>query len=276
MYNALIGLREQCHHFPSTHAGKNSNKNQISDDVKTNKSFFYLLPDKKLHQVNFSEISWLYKSESRQSFQLRFVMVRLKFFLTFAIVDKILIEYQNVLRIQHLRRLHTFSRLYALRDRPDIADTIMSQEADHKENAQFIGELKKMLEETTRSMFDELNQVLHQGKSIISGSWNGVLDTISKSTYDVALWKLMAENIDILSYELWLFFKDCSLNVVSSEHTLRKRTFLFSSEFFFLKVRLLHGIKVLNSTKDQLRLTQCLEHFWVGLHSMSSAISLGA
>jgi hypothetical protein len=83
LYNSLIGLREQCHRFPSTRgtAGKKGAKAKahVSDDVRANRSCFYLLPASQLNTLSLSVLEEWLQPETERFPQLRFVLVRIAF-----------------------------------------------------------------------------------------------------------------------------------------------------------------------------------------------------
>lgn len=193
VYNSLIGLREQCHRFPSTRvvaggkkgsakAAKNAaSGHTVSDDVRANGSCFYLLPAKELNALPLSTLQEWLKPELQQFPQLRFVL--------------------NVLRIQHLRRLHTFASLYALRDQPSAASAREPAKEADAQIATLLQELRRAMEGASAGLFHELDLALPptNDTGAAAAHWNGMMASISGATYAVALWKLVAENVDILS-----------------------------------------------------------------------------
>lgn len=111
--------------------------------------------------------------------------------------------------MQHLRRLHTFASLYALRDQPSSEIVQQSNEA---EIVSLLANLQYAMEETSSRLFQELGVALpeesertrrrrsEEEEATSTKGWNGMLASLSAETYGIALWKLITENIDILSY----------------------------------------------------------------------------
>jgi hypothetical protein len=104
-----------------------------------------------------------------------------------------------VLRIQHLRRLHTFASLYALRDQPMATE----ESAKDAAVATLLHELRSAMEGASSGLFHELDLALPAANGSKPAAkrehWNGMMASINGPTYAVALWKLVAENIDILA-----------------------------------------------------------------------------
>jgi hypothetical protein len=98
--------------------------------------------------------------------------------------------------------LHTFASLYALRDQPSGASTKEPAKEADAQIATLLQELRRAMEGASAGLFHELDLALPPTNDTDSpvAHWNGMMASISGATYAVALWKLVAENVDILSY----------------------------------------------------------------------------
>jgi len=100
--------------------------------------------------------------------------------------------------VQHLRRLHTFANLYALRDQPTERGTAESSVAVEEA-------LRSAMYGATSGLLRELNEVMSAGEAHSSEwQWDGMLASLDQKSYRIALWKLLTENVDLLSCEFHL------------------------------------------------------------------------
>lgn len=107
--------------------------------------------------------------------------------------------------MQHIRRLRTFASLYALRDQPGDEGSSKNSATDIDG---FEHKLHGAIEKACWCLFERLEEVLPESlltsnkkrNKLESSLWDGMPSSINEDTYTVALWKLIAENIDILSY----------------------------------------------------------------------------
>jgi hypothetical protein len=98
--------------------------------------------------------------------------------------------------------LHTFASLYALRDQPSAASAKEPAKEADAQIATLLQELRRAMEGASAGLFHELDLALPptNDTGAAAAHWNGMMASISGATYAVALWKLVAENVDILSY----------------------------------------------------------------------------
>jgi len=83
LYVSLVGLREQCHRFPSTravsaggsHAKQAETRLARSDDVQSHGSCLYLLSEEHFSDLSVSAVRGLLEPELQCSPQLRFILV---------------------------------------------------------------------------------------------------------------------------------------------------------------------------------------------------------